>query len=96
MNPDEVAARARALIEADVTARVDVVRVVADAANKFDAAEAQFRDATAAFDTAWKAALAAGWNEKDLRETGVRAPGQSRPRKRATRPLTATTEQVAS
>jgi hypothetical protein len=74
VNSDAVAARARALIEADVSARVDAVRSVADAANESDAAQARFREASANHETAWKTALAAGWNEKDLRATGVRAP----------------------
>ena len=85
MNSDDAAARARALIEADVSARVDAVRVVADAANDFDAAEVRLRDASAAHETAWKAALALGWNEKDLRATGVRAPGQPVRKTRARR-----------
>lgn len=73
---DDVAARARKLIEADVTARVDAVRAVADAATEYDTAQARFHAATVAHETTWKAALSAGWSEKDLRATGVRAPGQ--------------------
>jgi hypothetical protein len=75
VNSDDAAARARALIEADVSARVEAVRLVAESGNESDAAEARFREAAAAHENAWKAALAAGWNEKDLRATGVRAPG---------------------
>ena len=93
VNSDDVAARARALIEADVSARVDAVRLVADAANEFDAAEARFRDASAGHEAAWKAAVAAGWSEKDLRATGVRAPGQAARKTRARRaPSTAPVE----
>jgi hypothetical protein len=91
VNSDEAAARARALIEADVSARVEAVRLVAESGNNSDAAEARFRDAAAAHENAWKAALAAGWSEKDLRATGVRAPGSTpaKPRKpRATRTQT--------
>ncbi|MEO7017089.1 MAG: hypothetical protein ABI067_11185 [Leifsonia sp.] len=76
VSSDDVAARARALIESDVTARVDAVRAVADAASEYDTAQARFHDASAAHEATWKAALSAGWSEKDLRATGVRAPGQ--------------------
>lgn len=84
-NTEKVAARARALIEADVSTRVDAVRVVADAANAFDAAETGFREAASAHESAWKAALNAGWSEKDLRATGARAPGQTARKARAKR-----------
>lgn len=84
VNPEDVAARARALIEADVSARVEAVRAVADAANKAEAAEARLREASSAHETAWRAAVNAGWSEKDLRATGVRAPGQPATRKRRT------------
>jgi hypothetical protein len=88
LNPDEAAARARAIIEADVDARVEAVRQAANAANEYDEAEARVKDATAAHERAWSAALATGWNEKDLRAAGVRAPDQTaararRPRARA-------------
>lgn len=88
VNPEEAAARARAIIEADVNARVDAVRQLADAANEYDAAEQRYRDASTAHERAWAAALSAGWSEKDLRATGVRAPGQgaSRPRRKRTTP----------
>jgi hypothetical protein len=85
VNPEEAADRARAIIEADVNARVEAVREVAGAANEFDTAEQQFRDASAAHEKAWGAALAAGWSEKDLRATGVRAPGQGASRSRRKR-----------
>ena len=75
-NPEEVAARARAIIERDVDMRVEAVRLVADAAMKFDAAERLVREATTAHERAWGAALTAGWNEKELRSAGVRAPTQ--------------------
>jgi hypothetical protein len=82
VNPEDVAARARALIEADVSSRVEAVRVLADAANEAEAAEVRSREALSAYETAWKAAVNAGWSEKNLRATGVRAPGQSGTRKR--------------
>lgn len=88
VNPEEAAARARAIIEADVNARVDAVRQLADAANEYDAAEQRYRDASTAHERAWAAALSTGWSEKDLRATGVRAPGQgsSKPRRKRTTP----------
>lgn len=84
VNPDEAAAKARQIIEADVNNRVEAVRNLADAANEADAAEQRLREAAAAHERAWTAARNAGWTEKDLRATGVRAPGGSvpRPRKR--------------
>ncbi|MGC5225119.1 hypothetical protein ACPW96_21330 [Micromonospora sp. DT81.3] len=85
LNSDEVAARARALIEADVNTRVEAVRVLADAANEADAAEQRFKEATSAHERAWTAALNAGWAERELRATGVRAPGQSPRRGRGRR-----------
>ncbi|RLK46439.1 hypothetical protein [Microbacterium telephonicum] len=85
LNPDEAAQRARELIEADVTAKVDAVRELVAAVNEADAAEARLNDATAAHDRAWKAALAAGWSEKDLRATGARAPGQASRKPRSKR-----------
>ena len=85
LNPDEAAARARAIIEADVDARVEAVRVAADAANEHDTAEARVKEAAAAHERSWNAALSAGWSEKDLRAAGVRAPGQSTPRARKPR-----------
>jgi hypothetical protein len=86
VNPEEAAAKARQIIEADVNTRVEAVRSLADAANRFDTAEQQLKEATAAHERAWSAAISAGWSEKDLRATGVRAPGASapRPRKRRT------------
>lgn len=82
LNPEEAAQRARQLIEADVNARVDAVRQVVAAINDADDAERRFKDATAAHERAWRAAVDAGWSEKDLRATGARAPGQtSRPRR---------------
>jgi hypothetical protein len=85
LNPDEAAARARAIIEADVDARVEAVRQAANAANEYDEAQARVKDAATAHERAWSAALATGWSEKDLRAAGVRAPGQTAPRARRPR-----------
>ncbi|MFL2002151.1 hypothetical protein [Microbacterium sp. A1-JK] len=85
LNPDDAAQRARELIEADVNARVEAVRQVVAATNDADDAERRWKDATAVHERAWRAALDAGWSEKDLRATGARAPGQtSRPRRART------------
>jgi hypothetical protein len=91
VNSDDAAARARALIEADVSARVEAVRLVAEAGNESDAAELRFRDAATAHETAWKAALAAGWSEKNLSATDVRAPGTTLTKSRRPRGTRATT-----
>ncbi|TFC83024.1 hypothetical protein [Cryobacterium sp. TMT3-29-2] len=96
LNTDKVAARARALIETDVSARVAAVTAIAVAANEYDAADARLKEAIKTAEarlkeagnthaTAWKSALSAGWSEKSLRATGVRAPGQSVPKVRKTR-----------
>ncbi|TDW26949.1 hypothetical protein EDD25_3513 [Cryobacterium psychrophilum] len=85
VKPEDAAARARAIIEANVDARVEAVRVLADAGNEYDAADQQLKLATHAHEHAWTAALASGWSEKDLRATGVKAPGQSAPKARKRR-----------
>ena len=103
LNTEKVAARARALIETDVSARVAAVTAIAVAANEYDAADAQLKEAIKAAEArvkvaanthsmAWKAALNAGWSEKDIRATGVRAPGQSAPKVRRPRAAAAVTE----
>ncbi|MFC5931766.1 hypothetical protein [Cryobacterium melibiosiphilum] len=96
VKPEDAATRARAIIEANVDARVEAVRVLADAGNEYGAADQQLKLATLAHEHAWTAALASGWSEKDLRATGVKAPGQSAPKARKRRttvpPKTTTTE----
>ena len=84
LTPDEAAQRARELIERDVNARVDAVRQVVAATAEAEQAEQRWRDAQGAHESAWRAALSAGWSEKDLRATGARAPGQA-PRQRRSR-----------
>lgn len=85
LDPQEAARKARAIIEAEQNARVRTVEDLVSATNAFDAAERAVTDASAAHDRAWSAALAAGWTEKNLREIGARAPGQSAPRSRKRR-----------
>jgi hypothetical protein len=100
---DDVAARARALIEADVSARVNAVVAIAEAAKQNDAAdtrlkqtikdaETALKESNSAHAAAWKAALSAGWTEKELRATGVRAPGSSTPKVRKRRGTPAVTD----
>jgi hypothetical protein len=100
---DEVAVRARALIEADVSARVNAVVAIADAAKQNDAADARLKQAikdaegalkesNTAHAAAWKAAQSAGWTEKELRATGVRSPGTSIPKVRKRRTAPAVTD----
>jgi hypothetical protein len=100
---DEVAVRARALIEADVSARVSAVVAIAEAAKKNDAADARLKQAikdaevalkesSNAHTAAWKAALGAGWSEKELRATGVRAPSATTPKVRKRRSAPAVTD----
>ena len=94
VNPDEAAEAARRLLEANVNERVNAVRELAEAANEADARE---RDAAAARERhtrAWDAALKAGWSDKDLRQTGARAPGSATPKRRTRR--TSPTPEVQS
>jgi hypothetical protein len=91
--PDEAAQRAREMLERDVERRVNVVAALTSAANESDAAEERARDARAAHERAWTAALTAGWSEKDLRATGARAPGTSTRRARRSRTTPAQPEQ---
>jgi hypothetical protein len=80
--PEEAARRAREILEKDVTRRVRAVEVLTSAANESDAADERAREAKAAHERAWSAALSSGWSEKDLRATGARAPGATKPRSR--------------
>jgi hypothetical protein len=81
------------MLERDVERRVNVVAALTSAANESDAAEERARDARAAHERAWTAALTAGWSEKDLRATGARAPGTATRRTRRTRTTPAQAEQ---
>lgn len=88
VNPDQAAEAARRLLEANVNERVNAVRELAEAANE---AEARERDAATARERhtrAWDAALKAGWSDKDLRQTGARAPGSATPKRRSRRTST--------
>lgn len=92
VNPDQAAEAARRLLEANVNERVDAVRELAEAANEADARERDAAVARERHTRAWDAALKAGWSDKDLRQTGARAPGTATPKRRARR--TATSPEV--
>jgi hypothetical protein len=89
VNPEDAAAAARRLLEANVNARVDAVREVVDAANDADEKEREATEARERHSRAWDAAIKAGWSDKELRQTGARAPGAATPRRRTRRPSAA-------
>jgi hypothetical protein len=96
VTPEDAADAARRLLEANVNERVNAVREVAEAANDADTKE---RDAAAARDRhtrAWDAALKAGWSDKELRQTGARAPGAATAKRRTRRPTSAPTTTTES
>jgi hypothetical protein len=82
VNPDDAAAAARRLLEAEFEAKVTAVRELADAANDADAKEREAAEARDRHSRAWDAAIKAGWSDKELRQTGARAPGAAAPRRR--------------
>jgi hypothetical protein len=90
VTPDNAAAAARRLLEANVNARVDAVRELAEAANEAEAKEREAAEARERHSRAWDAALKAGWSDKDLRQTGARAPGSAAPKRRQRRTAAAT------
>lgn len=85
VNPEDAAAAARRLLEANVNARVDAVREVVDAANDADEKEREATEARERHSRAWDAAIKAGWSDKELRQTGARAPGTATPKRRTRR-----------
>jgi len=89
VNPEDAAAAARRLLEANVNARVDAVREVVDAANDADEKEREATEARERHSRAWDAAIKAGWSDKELRQTGARAPGVATPKRRTRRPSVA-------
>ncbi|WP_316318462.1 hypothetical protein [Clavibacter michiganensis] len=93
VTPEEATRRAREILERDVDRRVNAVEVLTSAAHESDAADERAREAKAAHERAWSAALSAGWSEKDLRATGARAPGITTRRRRARAGTAQSTEQ---
>lgn len=89
VNPDDAAAAARRLLEAEFEAKVTAVRELADAANDADAKEREAAEARERHSRAWDAAMKAGWSDKELRQTGARAPGATTPKRRTRRSSTA-------
>ncbi len=61
------------------------VRELADAANDADAKEREASEARERHSRAWDAAIKAGWSDKELRQTGARAPGAATPKRRSRR-----------
>ena len=59
------------------------------AANDADDAERMAQDARERHSAAWDAALRAGWNEKDLKQTGAKQPTAVAPKRRSRRSSTA-------
>lgn len=88
VNPEDAAAAARRLLEADFEAKVSAVRELADAANDADAKEREASAARERHSRAWDAAIKAGWSDKELRQTGARAPGAATPKRRSRRAAT--------
>jgi hypothetical protein len=85
LTPQTAADHARKLLEADVEKRVEAVRVAAAAVLEVDAAEQRMKDAAASYESAFRAAVTAGWSEKDLKTAGLRSPGPSTPKTRRRR-----------
>lgn len=88
VSPDQAAEAARRLLEANVNERVRAVRDLAEAANEAEASERAAAEARDRHTRAWDAALKAGWSDKDLRQTGARAPGPAAPKRRPRRAAT--------
>ncbi len=80
LNPEELASAARAALEKTVDTKVDAVRAVVERSVQAEDAERLALDAKSAFENAWAAAITTGWTDKELRQLGLTAPGQSRPR----------------
>jgi hypothetical protein len=85
VTPEDAAAAARRLLEAGLNTRVDAVRELAEAANEAEAKEREAGEARDRHSRAWDAAIKAGWSDKDLRQTGARAPGMPAPKRRQRR-----------
>lgn len=90
LNPDQLAAEARAALERSVDTKVDAVRNLVERSVAVESAEQQAIAARGAFDTAWSSALNTGWTDKELRQLGLSGPGQTPAKPRGRRkPATA-------
>lgn len=99
VTPEDAADAARQLLEANLNQRVDAVREVAQAANDAEEKEREAAAARERHNRAWDTALKAGWSDKELRQTGARAPGTATPKRRPQRastqpPVTAETTEA--
>lgn len=80
LNPEELAAAARAALERTVDTKVDAVRTLVEKSAQAEHAEERAAAARTALEAAWTAALGTGWSERELRGLGLAAPGQPRAR----------------
>lgn len=80
MNPEDLAAAARASLERTVDTKVDAVRKLVEKSVIADDAERRASAARSASDAAWADALSTGWTDKELRQLGLAAPDGARPR----------------
>lgn len=85
LDPEQLAAEARAALERSVDTKVDAVRNLVERSVAAEHAEQQAIAARGAFDTAWTAALSTGWTDKELRQLGLPAPTQATARPRSRR-----------
>lgn len=85
LDPEKLAAEARAALERSVDKKVNAVRNLVERSVTAEDAEQQAVAARGAFDTAWTAALSTGWTDKELRQLGLPAPTQTSARPRSRR-----------
>lgn len=96
MSNTDIAATARTLLERSIDLKVTAVAAAATAAAAAEEAAAAAKDADAAHEKAWKAALTAGWSERELADIGVRGPGRPAPRRTTKKTTTTTAAGAAS
>lgn len=92
LDPDQLAAEARAALERSVETKVDAVRNLVERSVAADDAEQRAVVARSDFDAAWATALGTGWTDKELRQLGLAGPGQTSaraPRRRRSATVTA-------
>ena len=85
LDPEQLAAEARAALERSVDTKVNAVRNLVERSVAAEDAEQQAIAARGAFDAAWTAALSTGWTDKELRQLGLSAPAQTTARPRSRR-----------
>ena len=77
LDPDQLAADARAALERSVETKVDAVRNLVERSVAADNAEQRAVGVRSDFDAAWATALGTGWTDKELRQLGLAGPGQT-------------------